>query len=99
MLVIAGQKVVFRMAPLLPGSIRTLENFVRIGHSLLALMAAFLGGHLSRYIDSRRSGARQALRVLPSAAWRRNHAERAGPRSLSRPLAAYPSGAFGTHPG
>jgi len=27
----------------------TTENFIRIGHSLLALMAAFLGGLLSRY--------------------------------------------------
>jgi len=27
----------------------TTENFVRIGHSLLALIAAFLGGQLSRY--------------------------------------------------
>jgi len=26
------------------------ENFVRIGHSLLALIAAFVGGHLSRHL-------------------------------------------------
>ena len=31
----------------LKGSIGTTENFVRIGHSLLALIAAFLGGQLS----------------------------------------------------
>ena len=31
------------------GSSGTTENFVRIGHSLLALIAAFLGGLLSRY--------------------------------------------------
>jgi len=28
----------------------TTENFVRIGHSLLALMAAFVGGQLSRHL-------------------------------------------------
>ncbi len=33
----------------LVGSSRTTENFVRIGHSLLALIAACLGGLLSRY--------------------------------------------------
>jgi len=32
----------------LVGSSGTTENFVRIGHSLLALIAAFLGGQLSR---------------------------------------------------
>ena len=34
----------------LTGSSGTTENFVRIGHSLLALIAAFLGGLLSRYL-------------------------------------------------
>lgn len=34
---------------LLIGSSRTSENFMRIGHSLLALIAAFLGGLLSRH--------------------------------------------------
>ena len=34
--------------PSLTGSSGTTENFVRIGHSLLALIAAFVGGHLSR---------------------------------------------------
>jgi hypothetical protein len=29
------------------------ENFIRIGHSLLALLLAFLGGHLSRYLYRR----------------------------------------------
>ena len=33
----------------LTGSSGTTENFMRIGHSLLALIAAFLGGLLSRY--------------------------------------------------
>jgi hypothetical protein len=28
----------------------TTENFVRVGHSLLALVMAYLGGHLSRYL-------------------------------------------------
>jgi hypothetical protein len=32
----------------LPGSASTHENFVRIGHSLLALVMAFIGGSLSR---------------------------------------------------
>jgi hypothetical protein len=34
----------------------TTENFVRIGHSLLALVLAFLGGHLSRYLCGRGRG-------------------------------------------
>jgi hypothetical protein len=34
----------------LAGPSGTTENFVRIGHSLLALMLAFIGGHLSRYL-------------------------------------------------
>jgi hypothetical protein len=36
--------------PLLPGATGTAEDFVRIGHSLLALIAAFVGGQLSRYL-------------------------------------------------
>jgi hypothetical protein len=36
------------VGPSLAGSSGTTENFVRIGHSLLALIAAFVGGHLSR---------------------------------------------------
>jgi hypothetical protein len=35
--------------PSLTGSSGTTENFVRIGHSLLALITAFAGGQLSRY--------------------------------------------------
>jgi MFS family permease len=38
------------VGPALAGSNGTTENFVRIGHSLLALLAAFLGGLLSRYL-------------------------------------------------
>ena len=37
----------------LAGSSGTTENFVRIGHSLLALIAAFLGGLLSRQLYAR----------------------------------------------
>jgi hypothetical protein len=35
---------------LLTGSNGTSENFLRIGHSLLAMVMAFLGAHLSRYL-------------------------------------------------
>ena len=35
---------------LLSGRSGTPENFVRIGHSLLSLIAAFLGGQLSRQL-------------------------------------------------
>jgi hypothetical protein len=35
------------------GSRGTTENFIRIGHSLLALMAAFLGGLLSRHFHAK----------------------------------------------
>ncbi len=35
----------------LAGTGGTTENFVRIGHSLLALLLACIGGHLSRYLD------------------------------------------------
>jgi len=34
----------------LTGSSGTTESFVRIGHSLLALIAAFVGGQLSRHL-------------------------------------------------
>lgn len=36
--------------PSLAGSSGTTENFVRIGHSLLALIAGFVGGQLSRHL-------------------------------------------------
>jgi hypothetical protein len=43
-------KVVLNSAGLsLTGSIGTTDNFVRIGHSLLALIAALTGGYLSRH--------------------------------------------------
>lgn len=50
--VVAGSKQWFptiHVTPLMTGSSGTQENFVRIGHSLVALIAAFLGGLLSRY--------------------------------------------------
>jgi hypothetical protein len=37
---------------LLSGPAGTSENFLHIGHSLVALLVAFLGGHLSRYLHS-----------------------------------------------
>jgi hypothetical protein len=39
----------------------TTENFVRIGHSLLALIFAFVGGRLSCYLHSRNPGSRSRL--------------------------------------
>ena len=41
------------VGPSMAGSSGTTENFVRIGHSLLALIAAFVGGHLSRRLFDR----------------------------------------------
>ena len=38
---------------LIGGPIGTSENFLRIGHSLTALVLAFLGGHLSRSLYAR----------------------------------------------
>lgn len=38
---------------LLAGPDGSTENFIRIGHSLLALVLAFLGGHLSRHLYGR----------------------------------------------
>jgi hypothetical protein len=37
----------------LKGSSGTTENFVRIGHSLIAIVAALLGGQLSRYLHTK----------------------------------------------
>jgi hypothetical protein len=42
---------------LLGGWAGTTENFVRIGHSLLALIVAFLGGRLSRHLCARHEQA------------------------------------------
>jgi hypothetical protein len=46
---------------LLAGPGGTSENFVRIGHSLLALVVAFLGGHLSRSLHGHDRGERPNL--------------------------------------
>jgi hypothetical protein len=56
--VIEGQPLINRAARLQPESEETVRNFMRIGHSLLALVAAFLGGQLSLLLDARRSGPR-----------------------------------------
>jgi len=50
---------------LLSGSGGTSENFVRIGHSLIALVLAFLGGHLSRCLYVRNQ-LRQGREVGPT---------------------------------
>lgn len=39
-----------RTGKLIAGSGGTTENFIRIGHSILALVLAFIGGHLSRHL-------------------------------------------------
>jgi WD40 repeat protein len=39
---------------LLAGPSGTSENFLKVGHSILALVLAFLGGHLSRFLDQKR---------------------------------------------
>jgi hypothetical protein len=43
----------------------TTENFIHIGHSLFALILAWLGGKLSRYLHTREY---QAGRVSPEGA-------------------------------
>jgi len=43
---------------LVPGQVGTTEIFLRIGHSFLALVLAFVGGRLSRYLYG--TGERQA---------------------------------------
>jgi hypothetical protein len=48
-----GSGTIFINSPgrmLLGGSVGTTENFVRIGHSICALIAAFLGGQLARWL-------------------------------------------------
>jgi hypothetical protein len=48
----------------LTGPAGTTENFVRIGHSLFTLVAAFLGGRLSRYVHRRSHDAAGLLSEL-----------------------------------
>jgi FG-GAP-like repeat len=45
----------------LRGSVGTTENFMRIGHSLVALIVALLGGQLSCYLHSRNLGRTSGL--------------------------------------
>jgi hypothetical protein len=47
----------FGTGKLLSGRSGTTENFVRIGHSLLSLLAAILGGLLSRQLYARNRGS------------------------------------------
>jgi hypothetical protein len=44
----------------------TTENFIRIGHSLIALVLAWVGGHLSRWLYLRNLGGDERARHLPS---------------------------------
>jgi hypothetical protein len=50
---------------LLSGPNGTSENFLRIGHSLLALALAFLGGHLSSYLHERERARRGDGLAIP----------------------------------
>jgi hypothetical protein len=43
----------FTTGKLLTGPFATTENFIRIGHSLLAMLLAFVGGRLSRHLYDR----------------------------------------------
>lgn len=52
-----------RTGELLAGPFATTENFIRIGHSLLALVLAFLGGYLSRHLY--RTGQGQSSSAQP----------------------------------
>ncbi len=51
------------LTSLLGGSSGSSETFVRIGHSLMALIVAFAGGHISRHIEAR--SAQRLLRRDP----------------------------------
>jgi hypothetical protein len=44
----------------------TSENFVRIGHSIMALLLAFVGGGLSRRLHDRNNARMEARAELPS---------------------------------
>ena len=50
--VLAGSNQNILVGPSLMGSIGTTENFVRIGHSLFGLVAALMGGLLSRHLNA-----------------------------------------------
>jgi hypothetical protein len=51
--------------PVLARSTGTTENFVRIGHSLLAIVAALLGGQLSSYFRTKNPQGTSAPVPLP----------------------------------
>jgi hypothetical protein len=55
--------------PSLKGSIGTTENFVRIGHSLLAFVAAHVGGRLSEYLHTKNSHGTSAPVPPPVSIW------------------------------
>ena len=55
--------------PSLKGSIGTTENFVRIGHSLLAVVAALMGGRLSKYLHTKNSQRTSAPVPPPVSIW------------------------------
>ena len=64
MTLVAGSNPKILVKPPLTRSIGNKEDFVRIGHSLLALIAAILGGLLSRVLHA---GNRERESGLPSA--------------------------------
>jgi hypothetical protein len=53
---------------MLTGPNGTTENFIRIGHSLIALVLAWLGGHLSRslYVGDRQAEGSEESRPAPA---------------------------------
>jgi hypothetical protein len=56
---------------LLTGASSTAENFARIGHSLLALLMAFGGGHLSQWLferERRRRAGEPGVSTVPAPA-------------------------------
>jgi hypothetical protein len=53
---------------LLAGSGGTSENFLRIGHSLIALLLAWLGGHVSRWLYGYSQHTQSRDPIVPSHA-------------------------------
>jgi hypothetical protein len=53
---------------LIGGGSGTSENFMRIGHSLIALVLAWVGGHLSRYLYVRNQRVQSRDPIVPSHA-------------------------------
>lgn len=52
---------------LVPGQVGTTENFLRTGHSLLALVLAFVGGRLTRYLHRTGQGWSSSAQPLSSS--------------------------------